>query len=91
MNVDKALANFYNSYELRRGGDTGKRRVEHRSILQLGDTQLIEIGQYGRALITNHSPAYHLISRFRKFLLDDSRERIYRRQDYIPERRCRAL
>jgi len=37
MNVDKALANFCNSLELRRGGDTGKRRVEHRSILQLND------------------------------------------------------
>ncbi len=35
MNVDKALANFCNSLELRGGGDTGRRRVEHRSILQL--------------------------------------------------------
>jgi len=35
MNVDKALANFCNSLELQRGGDTGKGRVEHRSILQL--------------------------------------------------------
>jgi len=35
MKVDKALANFCNSSELRRGGDTGKRRVEHRNILQL--------------------------------------------------------
>ena len=35
MKVDKALANFCNSSELRRGGDTGGRRVEHRNILQL--------------------------------------------------------
>jgi len=35
MNVDKALANFCHSLELRRNGDTGTRRVEHRSILQL--------------------------------------------------------
>ncbi len=35
MNVDKALANFCNSNELRRGGDTGKGRVEHRNFLQL--------------------------------------------------------
>ena len=34
MKVDKALANFCNSLELRRGGDTGRRRVEHRIILQ---------------------------------------------------------
>jgi hypothetical protein len=33
MNVDKALANYCNSLELRRGGDTGRRRVEHRIIL----------------------------------------------------------
>jgi hypothetical protein len=35
MNVDKAPANFCNSSELRRGGDTGRRRVEHRNFLQL--------------------------------------------------------
>jgi len=35
MNVDKALANFCNSLELRRRGDTGRRRVEHRNFLQL--------------------------------------------------------
>jgi len=35
MNVDDALANFCFSIELRRGGDTGRRRVEHRNILQL--------------------------------------------------------
>jgi len=39
MIVDKALANFCNSMELRRGGDAGKRRVEHRNILQLRFTQ----------------------------------------------------
>jgi len=35
MNVDKALANFCISSEMQRGGDTGRRRVEHRNILQL--------------------------------------------------------
>jgi len=35
MNVDKALANFCNSVELRRGGDTGRERVKHRGFLQL--------------------------------------------------------
>ena len=35
MIVDKALANFCNSSELRRGGDTGWRRAEHRNSLQL--------------------------------------------------------
>jgi hypothetical protein len=34
MNVDKVLANFCNSPELRRGGDTGRRRVEHRSFIE---------------------------------------------------------
>ncbi len=38
MNVDKALANFCNSSELRRGGDTGRRRVEHRRVLQMSIT-----------------------------------------------------
>ena len=33
MIVDKALANYCNSPEIRKGGDTGKRRVEHRSSL----------------------------------------------------------
>ena len=40
MNVDKALANFCNSDELQRGGDTGKGRVEHRNSLQLRFTHL---------------------------------------------------
>jgi len=40
MNVDKALANYCNSSELRRGGDTGKRRVEHRRVLQASETHL---------------------------------------------------
>ena len=35
MKVDNALANYCNSSELRRGGDTGRGRVEHRNILQL--------------------------------------------------------
>jgi len=35
MKVDKALAYFCNSSELRRGGDTGRRRVKHRNFLQL--------------------------------------------------------
>jgi len=35
MKADKALANFCNSEELRRGGDTGRRRVEHSNFLQL--------------------------------------------------------
>ena len=35
MNVDKALANFCISSEIRRSGDTGKGRVEHRNFLQL--------------------------------------------------------
>jgi len=35
MNVDKALANFCISSEIRRGGDTGRGTAEHRNILQL--------------------------------------------------------
>ncbi len=35
MNVDNALANFCISSEMRRSGDTGKRRAEHRNLLQL--------------------------------------------------------
>ena len=38
MTVDKALANFGISPEIRRGGDTGRRRVEHRDFLQLSVT-----------------------------------------------------
>ena len=34
MMVDKALADFCDSLELQRSGDTGRRRVEHRTILQ---------------------------------------------------------
>jgi len=41
MIVDKALANFCNSSELQRGGDTGMRRAEHRNILQLRFTPRI--------------------------------------------------
>jgi len=35
MIADNALANYCNSEELRRSGDTGKGRVEHRNFLQL--------------------------------------------------------
>jgi hypothetical protein len=35
MNVDKTLANC-RFFQALQGGDTGKRRVEHRNILQLG-------------------------------------------------------
>jgi len=35
MNVDNALANLCISLDLQRGGDTGRRRVEHRSFLEL--------------------------------------------------------
>jgi hypothetical protein len=34
MNVDRALANFAFPWIVK-GGDTGRRRVEHRSFLQL--------------------------------------------------------
>jgi len=34
MRVDRNPANFCDSLELRRGGDTGRGRVEHRMILQ---------------------------------------------------------
>ena len=40
MIVDKALANFCNFSELRRGGDTGRRRVEHRSFFQLNSLNI---------------------------------------------------
>ncbi len=36
MNVDKALANFRNFLELRRGGDTGRRTAEHRVFCRCG-------------------------------------------------------
>jgi hypothetical protein len=35
MKADNAPANLCVSFEIRRGGDTGRRRAEHRSILQL--------------------------------------------------------
>ncbi len=44
MTVDKAPANFCNPSELRRGGDTGKRRVEHRSCQQLTFTHTVDTG-----------------------------------------------
>jgi len=34
MSIDKALANFGIFSKMLDGGDTGRRRVEHRSILQ---------------------------------------------------------
>ncbi len=43
MNVDKALANFCNSSELRRSGDAGRGRVEHRNFSELSNIQQIEI------------------------------------------------
>ena len=33
MMTDNALANFRISYEMREGGDSGRRRVEHRGFL----------------------------------------------------------
>jgi hypothetical protein len=47
MNVDKALANFRISSELRKSGDTGRRRVEHRSFLLLRFTHNIDTGHLG--------------------------------------------
>jgi len=41
MNVDKALANLCISNEVRRGGDTGRRRVEHRNFLLLRFTHIV--------------------------------------------------
>ncbi len=35
MKTDNALANLCTSLEMRRGGDTGRRRAEHRSFLLL--------------------------------------------------------
>ncbi len=35
MNIDKAPVNFGISPEMRKGGDTGGGRVEHRNFLQL--------------------------------------------------------
>ncbi|MHA1927815.1 MAG: hypothetical protein ACTSV2_04445 [Candidatus Thorarchaeota archaeon] len=35
MSTDKALANFCVSFEMQRGGDTGRGRVEHRSFKRL--------------------------------------------------------
>jgi hypothetical protein len=35
MIVDKVLANLCISKEIRRGGDTGRERVEHKSFIQL--------------------------------------------------------
>jgi hypothetical protein len=35
MRVDNAPANLCFSFKMRRSGDTGRRRVEHRNFLQL--------------------------------------------------------
>ena len=44
MKTDKTLANFGNSKELLRGGDTGRGRVEHRSFLLMFTHQNIRNG-----------------------------------------------
>jgi len=41
MNVDKALAKFGIFKEMLDGGNTGRKRVEHRSILQLRFTHTL--------------------------------------------------
>ena len=41
MNVDKALAKFSIFSKMLDGGDTGRRRVEHRNFVQLRLTQYI--------------------------------------------------
>ena len=63
MNVDKALANFGKFFEnLLEGGDTGKRRVEHRNFLQLRFTHLKEEG-IGH-IRTTGAPTDHENSRY---------------------------
>ncbi|MHA1613917.1 MAG: hypothetical protein ACTSYJ_03675 [Candidatus Thorarchaeota archaeon] len=44
MNVDKALAKFAYLWYVD-GGDTGRRRVEHRNFLQLSFSHHIRTGQ----------------------------------------------
>ncbi len=44
MSTDKALANFGNLFELLRGGDTGRGRVEYRSFLLMFTHQNIRNG-----------------------------------------------
>jgi len=46
MNVDKALANLLVLW-ISEGGDTGRRRVEHRSYLQLRFTHNVDTGHLG--------------------------------------------
>ncbi len=41
MIADKAPANFFISSELRKGGNTGRGRVEHRNFLQLRFTHFM--------------------------------------------------
>ncbi len=56
MIADNALANFCNSSELRRGGDTGMRRAEHRSFTRDNIHSLYEMGHAGRtSLLTGQS------------------------------------
>jgi hypothetical protein len=49
--VDNAFANLRISFEVRRGGDTGRRRAEHRNFLQLRFTH--QIVSYRSRLIIN--------------------------------------
>ncbi|MHA1882070.1 MAG: hypothetical protein ACTSUO_03390 [Candidatus Thorarchaeota archaeon] len=43
MSADKALANSCISSEIQGGGDTGRRRVEHRSFEKLGSLSIYEM------------------------------------------------
>ncbi len=63
MMTDKVLANLGISSGLLSGGDTGKRRVEHRSFNQLRFTHYLEIGhpQAGAFLCYNEWN-YYLLS-----------------------------
>ena len=56
MIVDKAPANLCILLEMRRGGDTGRRRVEHRNFLQLRFTHIYcnELVRYGSNHGYNH-------------------------------------
>jgi hypothetical protein len=57
MNVDEALANCEFLWNLQ-SGDTGRRRVEHRSYFQLWFTnhQLLDIGQKDFVLVPINIP-----------------------------------
>jgi len=83
VNVDRAPANLRVSLEMRRSGDTGRRRVEHRGFLQLWFTHNIRIRSdtTGARLTTK----YHLrkIVKFSSFernnseIKDMPKERIF--------------